>query len=158
MSTHVSDSGAPSPSPAPRRRASAMQRWLLRAMVGVYRRTGGRIGGRVGSTPVLLLTTSGRKSGLPHTVPLGYFDRGEVRFVVASNGGAPRNPVWYLNLTSRPDVRVEIGRDAYAAIATPLVGEERAQLWDYLMETAPSYRRYQRAAREIPLVALRRTA
>lgn len=157
MSTPASGSGAPSPSPTPRRRASAMQRWFLRAMVGVYRRTRGRIGGRVGSTPVLLLTTLGRKSGLPHTVPLGYFDRGDVRFVVASNAGAPRDPAWYLNLTARPDVRVEVGRDAYNASATPAVGEERAQLWDYVMETAPSYRRYQRAAREIPLVTLRRT-
>ena len=126
-------------------------------MVGMYRRTGGRIGGRVGSTPVLLLTTTGRKSGLPHTVPIGYFDRGEERFVVASNAGAPRDPAWYLNLVAHPEVRVEAGRDAYTAIATPATGEERMELWNYLMETAPSYRRYQRAAREIPLVLLHRT-
>ena len=147
----------PDVSPAPARRASAVQRWLLRVMVGVYRRTGGRIGGRVGTTPVLLLTTIGRKSGLPHTVPVGYFDRGEVRFVVASNAGAPSDPAWYRNLSVHPNVRVEVGRDAFTAIATPATGEERAQLWDYLMETAQLYRRYQRATREIPLVILRRT-
>ena len=127
-----------------------MQRWFLRLMAGVYRRSGGRIGGRIGSTPVLLLTTTGRRSGQPHTVPVGYFDRGEVRFVVASNAGAPRDPVWYLNLRAHPEVRVEVGRDAYTAIATPATGEERAQLWEYLMEAAPTYRRYQRATREIP--------
>lgn len=134
MFTPTPDS--PSPSPSPIRRASAVQCWFLRAVVGVYRRTGGRIGGRVGSTPVLLLTTTGRKSGLPHTVPVGYFDRGEVRFVVASNGGAPRDPAWYLNLTAHPEVKVEVGHDAYEAIAMSAIGEERAQLWDYLMETA----------------------
>ncbi|HET9919173.1 MAG TPA: nitroreductase family deazaflavin-dependent oxidoreductase [Ktedonobacteraceae bacterium] len=134
-----------------------MQGWFLRAMVGLYRRTGGRIGGRVGSTPILLLTTTGRKSGVSHTVPLGYFDRGDVRFVVASNSGAPRHPAWYFNLTAHPEVRVEIGRDAYAATVTTATGEERAQLWNFLMETAPLYRRYQRTAREIPVVMLRRT-
>lgn len=144
-------------SSSPGRRGSAMQSWFLRAIVGLYRRTGGRIGGRVGSTPVLLLTTTGRKSGASHTVPLGYFDRDGVRFVVGSNNGALRHPAWYYNLTAHPEVRVEIGHDAYAATATPATGEERAQLWDFVMETAPAYRRYQRTAREIPLVILRRT-
>lgn len=147
--------GSDTPSPAPRR-ASAMQRGFMRAMVGIYRRTGGRIGGRVGSTPVLLLTTTGRKSGAPHTVAVGYFDQGDVRFVVASNGGAPRHPAWYLNLTAHPDVQVEVGRETYHAIARVAVGEERTRLWNHVMETAPSYRRYQRTAREIPLVALDR--
>jgi deazaflavin-dependent oxidoreductase (nitroreductase family) len=148
---------ATSDTPPPIRRASAMQRWFLRVMVGLYRRTGGRIGGRVGSTPVLLLTTTGRKSGVPHTVPIGYFDRNGVRFVVASNAGAPRHPAWYFNLTAHPEVRVETGRDAYKATAATATGEERAQLWDFVMETAPPYRRYQRATRVIPLVILRRT-
>ncbi len=158
MSTSSSggSSSFPSPSPAPRKRASAMQRWLMRAMVGMYRRSGGRIGGRVGSTPVLLLTTTGRTSGVAHTVPIGYFDQGDVRFVVASNGGAPRHPAWYFNLVSHPEVRVEVGRDTYDAVARVATGEERARLWDYVMETAPLYRRYQRAAREIPLVTLHR--
>lgn len=148
---------SPSPTPAPRRGTSAMQRWFLRAIVGVYRRTGGRIGGRVGPTPVLLLTTTGRKSGLPHTTPVGYFDQGDVRFIVASNGGAPRHPAWYFNLTAHPEVQVEVGRDTYHAVARVATGEERTRLWDYVMETAPPYRRYQRVAREIPLVVLQRT-
>src|SRR5690242_581572 len=89
-SSDAPDNSSATPAFAPVRRASALQRWFLRTMVGMYRRTGGRIGGRVGSTPVLLLTTTGRKSGLPHTVPIGYFDRDAARFVVASNGGSPR--------------------------------------------------------------------
>ena len=147
--------GSDTPSPAPRR-ASAVQRGLMRAMVGIYRRTGGRIGGRVGSTPVLLLTTTGRKSGASHTVAVGYFDQGDVRFVVASNGGAPRHPAWYFNLTSHPEVQVEVGRETYRAVARVAAGEERTRLWNHVMETAPAYRRYQRTAREIPLVVLDR--
>ncbi|HEU4783862.1 MAG TPA: nitroreductase family deazaflavin-dependent oxidoreductase [Ktedonobacterales bacterium] len=148
--------GSDTPSPAPRR-ASAVQRGLMRAMVGLYRRTGGRIGGRVGSTPVLLLTTTGRKSGASHTVAVGYFDQGDVRFVVASNGGAPRHPAWYFNLTAHPEVQVEVGRESYRAVARVAAGEERTRLWNHVMETAPPYRRYQRTAREIPLVVLDRT-
>jgi deazaflavin-dependent oxidoreductase (nitroreductase family) len=138
------------------RRASAFQRWLLRVLVDLYRRTGGRIGGRIGPTPVLLLTTVGRKSGRRHTAPIGYFDRDGTRFVVASNGGLPYNPAWYFNLVAHPDVEVEVRRERYRAVATPVVGEERQQLWDYVMAAAPAYRRYQRAPREIPLVTLRR--
>lgn len=140
------------------RHASAFQRWLLRRLVGLYRRSGGRIGGRVGRTPVLLLTTVGRRSGRPHTVPVGYFDRDGTRFVVASNAGRPYHPAWYANLVAHPDVEVAIRRERYRAVATPAAGEERRQLWDYLMATAPAYRRYQRAPREIPLVILRRVA
>ncbi len=148
--------GSDTPSPAPRR-ASAVQRGFMRAMVGIYRRTGGRIGGRVGSTPVLLLTTTGRKSGVSHTVPIGYFDQGDVRFVVASNGGAPRHPAWYFNLTAHPEAQVEVGRETYRAVARVAAGEERTRLWNHVMETAPPYRRYQHSAREIPLVVLDRT-
>jgi F420H(2)-dependent quinone reductase len=77
--------------------------------------------------------------------------------VVASNAGAPRDPAWYFNLTAQPEVRVETGHDSYTATAMIATGEERVQLWDFLMETAPLYRRYQQTAREIPLVILRRT-
>jgi deazaflavin-dependent oxidoreductase (nitroreductase family) len=118
--------------------------------------------------PVLLLTTRGRRSGRLHTVPLGYFDCAGVRFVVASNGGAPGDPAWYLNLTVHPEVQVEVGRESYAAIAMPAMGEQRAQLWDYLMATARFYRRLmatvrvyrrsQHSARQIPLVVLHRIA
>ena len=71
--------------------------------------------------------------------------------------GAARHPAWYFNLVAHPEVRVEVGHDAYSAIVRVATGEERARLWDYVMETAPPYRRYQRTAREIPLVVLQRT-
>ncbi|HST88998.1 MAG TPA: nitroreductase/quinone reductase family protein [Ktedonobacterales bacterium] len=137
-----------------RRRAPAPWRWLLALQVALYRRSGGRLVGRVGRTPVLLLTTTGRRTGTQHTVPLGYFDDGGVRYVVASNGGAPRNPAWYFNLVAHPEVRVQVGAEVSAAVARPAAGEERARLWEHLMTTAPMYRRYARAPREIPLVVL----
>lgn len=137
-----------------RRRAPAPLRWMLALQVALYRRTGGRLAGRVGRTPVLLLTTTGRKSGARHTVPLGYFDAEGVRYVVASNGGAPRDPAWYLNLVAHPEVGVQVGADVYTAVARPATGEERTRLWEHLMATAPMYRRYARARRDIPLVVL----
>src|SRR6185437_6874432 len=112
-----------------RRRAPAPLRWMLGMQVALYRRTGGRLGGRVGRTPVLLLTTTGRKSGARHTVPLGYFDDDGVRYVVASNGGAPRHPAWYFNLVAHPEVRVQVGAAVYEAMARPATGEERTRLW-----------------------------
>lgn len=116
-----------------------MQRGFMRAMVGIYRRTGGRIGGRVGPTPVLLLTTTGRRSDASHTVAVGYFDHDDIRFVVASNAGAPRHPAWHYNLNAHPEVQVEGGRETYRAVARVAAGEERARsrLW---RSTAPSER------------------
>jgi deazaflavin-dependent oxidoreductase (nitroreductase family) len=144
-----------SPTTAPaRRRARAPLRWLLALQVALYRRTGGRLGGRVGLTPVLLLTTTGRKSGARHTVLLGYFHADGVRYVVASNGGARRNPAWYLNLVAHPEVGVQVGAEVYTAVARPATGEERARLWKHVMATALMYRRYARAPREIPIVVL----
>lgn len=137
-----------------RRRAPAPLRWMLALQVALYRRTGGRLGGRVGRTPVLLLTTTGRKSGVRYTVLLGYFDDDGVRYVVASNGGARRNPAWYFNLVAHPEVDVQIGSDVYTAVARPAAGEERTRLWKHVMATALMYRRYARAPREIPLVVL----
>lgn len=138
------------------RRAPAPARWAMRALVALYRRTGGRMMGRVGSTPVLLLTTTGRRSGQPHTIPLGYFELDGARFVVASNGGSARNPAWYGNLVAHPEVEVEVGRDAYHAIAVPVSGEQRARMWDHVVRVAPMYGRYTRSPREIPVVLLRR--
>src|SRR5690348_9284615 len=137
----MSAMSSPPTTPA-RRRAPAPWRWMLGMQVTLYRRTGGRLAGRVGRTPVLLLTTTGRKSGARHTVPLGYFDDDGVRYVVASNGGAPRDPAWYLNLVAHPEVGVQLGPEVYAAVARPATGEERTRLWDHLMATAPMYRRY----------------
>ena len=154
-------SSSPTPnstiSTAPRR-APAPMRWAMRLAVGLYRRSGGRIGGSVSGTSVLLLTTTGRRSGKAIARPVGYFDLDGVRYVIASNGGAPADPAWYRNLLAHPEVTVEVGRERYQAVATPATGEERARLWEHAVAVAPAYGKYARGPREIPVVVLRRSA
>jgi deazaflavin-dependent oxidoreductase (nitroreductase family) len=125
-------------------------------MVGLYRRTGGRILGRMGGVPTLLLTTTGRKSGRAHTIPVGYFELDGVRYVIASNGGAPHDPAWYRNLLAHPDVQIQVGSETYTAQATVATGEERARLWEHATRVSPAYGRYASLGREIPVVTLRR--
>jgi len=142
--------------PTPPRRAPAILRFALGAMVRLYRLTNGAIGGRMGSQPVLLLTTTGRKSGRPHTIPISYFMDGETRFLVASNGGADRNPAWYFNLTTHPQVELQVKGERISATATPAAPDERARLWTQVVAAAPNYARYQHnTRREIPIVLLR---
>src|SRR5688572_13699267 len=109
---------------------------MSRANVAVYRLTGGRIGGtwRVGSAlrkgvPICLLTTLGRKSGQPRTAPLLYLRDAERVVVVASQGGLPRNPQWYLNVLEHPDVTVQIGRTKRSMRARVADETERSALW-----------------------------
>ena len=101
----------------------------LKAHAAIYERTDGRIGKHSGGVPALLLTTTGRKTGLPRTHGLTYCrDRGDV-VVVASNGGSDRPPAWLLNLQAEPRVTVRVGRRVTGATARVAGPEERAQLW-----------------------------
>ncbi len=143
------------PTSAPRR-APLPQRLAMSLWVSLYRLSSGAIGGRMGSTRILLLTTTGRKSGKEHVVLLGYFKDGETPFVVASHGGSDNHPAWYLNLVAHPQVVAQIGgkRAPYTAeVASP---DERARLWAQVIATAPSYAPLQQTTtREIPIVLLR---
>jgi deazaflavin-dependent oxidoreductase (nitroreductase family) len=122
---------------------------------GVYQATGGRLGGRLGKVPVLLLTTRGRRTGRPRTTPLAYFQDGDSIVLVASNGGAPRHPNWYENLTVHPEVRVTRGRSTQAMTARTATAEEKRRLWPVVVSAYRGYERYQqRTSREIPLVIL----
>lgn len=124
--------------------------------VGLYRLSGGKLGGEMRGLKVLLLTTIGRKSGKVHTVPLGCFDRPGGYVIVASNGGQPTHPAWYHNLKSQPQVTVQIFDKVIPVTAEVLTGEARAQAWQQVITTAPSYANYEkRTTREIPLVLLR---
>lgn len=124
--------------------------------VGIYRLSGGILGGRMIGFRVLLLTTTGRKSGKAHTIPLGRFDHKDGYIIVASNGGQPTNPAWYHNLKSNPRVTVQVLNKVMSATAEVLSGEARAQAWQQVIATAPSYAKYEkRTTREIPLVLLR---
>ena len=105
------------------------------------------------TVPSLLLTTTGRKSGLARTVPLLYLADGENVVVVASQGGMSKHPEWYLNIVANPKVTVEIGGDARAMLARTADAEARAGLWPRLVAMYSSYDTYQqRTTREIPVV------
>src|SRR5262245_22136869 len=136
-----------------------IQRAAIRAFIAghtaLYRLTAGRIGQKVVGLPVLLLTTTGRKSGRPRTVPLVFFEDGERLVVIGSKGGAPQDPVWWLNLQKNPEAEVQVGaerRRVRARLASP---EERARLWPRAKRENPTYAEYEkRTTREIPVVIL----
>ena len=121
----------------------------------VYRLTRGKVGGRIGKTPVLLLTTTGRKSGQPRTTPLLYAKDGDGYVVIASKGGAPQHPLWYLNLQANPRAEVTVGSERRQVHARDTQGEERERLWRALGDLYPGYDKYaQKTSRQIPVVVL----
>jgi deazaflavin-dependent oxidoreductase (nitroreductase family) len=121
----------------------------------VYRLTGGKVGGRIGKLPVLLLTTIGRKSGQPRTQPLVYTRTDDGYAVIASKGGAAQHPLWYLNLRANPLAEVTVGRETRKVRGRDAEGEERDRLWRTLAGLYPGYDRYaQKTSRRIPVVVL----
>jgi proline iminopeptidase len=123
-----------------------------------YRETGGKVGHiwREGST-ILLLTTKGRKSGEPRTIPLIYAQAGDRYVIIASKGGAPENPGWYENLAKHPEVEVQVEADVFRARARTITGEEREGLWRKACAVWPHYDEYaKKTTREIPVVVLER--
>jgi deazaflavin-dependent oxidoreductase (nitroreductase family) len=125
--------------------------------VALYRASGGRVGGRFRNktAPVLLLTTSGRKTGKQRTTPLLYVEEAGRYVVIASVGGAPRHPAWYLNLRDKAEATIEIGRRKLAVTAETASPEERPRLWALATEMYPTYDDYQaKTSREIPVVIL----
>lgn len=136
-----------------------VRRFLIRAMSrthgGVYRMSRGRLLGRVAGMPVLLLTTTGRKSGRPRTATLTYFRDGDDLVVIGSFGGSDLPPAWWLNLQRDPRASVLIGRTTSTVEARSATTEEHDRLWPLVTETNPGYARYQkRTARRIPIVLL----
>jgi len=134
----------------------ALLRAGMRLAVVLYRWSGGRIGGRTHGLQVLLLRTTGRRTGRKHTVPVGFFRYEGAYVVTASNGGQGTNPAWLLNLRSDPAITIRIGRRESRAAATEAPTELRDTLWGELMQIAPGYARYeQRTSRRIPMILLR---
>lgn len=135
--------------------AGPVQRFVTGAHAAVYRLTGGRVGGRMLGSPVLLLITTGRKTGRRRSTPLLYLEDGEDLAVVASNGGAKQHPAWWLNLKAAPEAEVEVGSRTLRVRAEEATGEEKRRLWERLVEMYPPYANYQRrTVREIPVVVL----
>ena len=115
------------------------------------------LGGGTGLVPTLVLTTTGRKSGKSLTLPLIYGRAGNSCVVIASKGGAPQHPAWYLNLAANPEVEVQVKAERFRARARTASGAERAALWQQLVEIYHPYEKYQAAtSREIPVVVLDR--
>ena len=134
---------------------AAAQKWATKVHSSLYRAMGGRLGGRMVGSPVLLLVTTGRKSGRRRTTPLLYLEDRDRYVIVASNGGAPTTPLWWLNLRANPDATVELGGRKIHVRASEARGEEKRRLWKRLVAMYPSYEGYQQKTdREIPVILL----
>jgi deazaflavin-dependent oxidoreductase (nitroreductase family) len=117
----------------------------------------GHLGGFLDDFPILLLTTTGAKSGRPHTTPLMYVNDGGRPVVFASAGGSPKNPAWYHNLLAHPEVGVEMGEESFGAVAVVAEGAERERLWELAVDSNPPLGAYpEKLDRLIPLITLER--
>jgi F420H(2)-dependent quinone reductase len=130
-------------------------RWMGRLNVPLYRLSGGRLMGKVNEAPVLLLTTTGRKSGQQRTAPVVYLADDESYVVIGSNAGHSRTPAWSLNLKATPEAEVEVGRRRVPVRARVAEGEERADLWRRHNEQYSGFDEYEaRTDRDIALFVL----
>lgn len=128
----------------------------VKSHIRAYVESDGKKGHRWHGLPALLLTTRGRKSGKLRRTALIY-GRDEPNYLlVASNGGAPTHPLWYLNLAENPEVELQVGPDTFAARARTATPQEKARLWQRMSDIFPHYDKYQtkaaKAGRDIPLV------
>lgn len=123
--------------------------------VAVYRGTGGKVAGRMGGLTLLLLTTTGRKSGRSRTKPLGYVRDGDDYLLAASNAGNDFFPAWWLNLKSNPEAEIQVGGEKLKVTARKATPEERERLWPKFVASYRGYSGYEtKTDREIPVVIL----
>ena len=128
-----------------------------RNIIEEFRANAGKVGGPFQGRRLLLLTTTGAKSGQKRINPVMYNTDGDRILIFGSKGGAPIHPAWYHNLVANPEVTVELGTETFKARATVLTGEERERLYRKQAEEVPQFATYQeRTARTIPVVALER--
>ena len=128
-----------------------------RQVIEDFRAKGGKAGGQWADRPLLLLTTTGRKSGKPYTTPVMYLRDGERFAVFATHGGSPTHPDWYHNLVADPTVTVEVGSETFDARASTAPSAERDQLYARQAKLYPQFAEYeQRTTRKIPVVILER--
>ena len=133
-----------------------MNKWAERnkAVIEEFRAGGGQV---KGWAPLILLTTTGAKTGQPRIAPLMHVADGDRIIAVASKGGHPNHPEWYLNLLAHPEVTVEVGSEKFDTTARILTGNERERAFRRAAEVFPPYAEYQKkTAREIPVIVLER--
>ena len=125
------------------------------AIIEEFRENDGKVGGQFADTPLLLLHTTGAKSGLPRLNPVAYVADRERLVVMASKGGSPTNPDWYYNIVANPEVSVEVGTDQFQARATTAAEPERTRLYEKMAAVNPGFAEYQRqTTRIIPVIVL----
>jgi deazaflavin-dependent oxidoreductase (nitroreductase family) len=123
----------------------------------IYRRTGGRFGAKAGGLQMMLLTTTGRRSGQPRTTPLNCIRDGDRYLAVASFGGDDRDPQWFKNLQANPEATVQLGSETFPVRATVATDDEKKTLWPKVVGIYKGYEGYQRkTSRDIPIVILTR--
>jgi deazaflavin-dependent oxidoreductase (nitroreductase family) len=128
-----------------------------RKLIEEFRANRNKTDGPFAGRPLLLLSTTGAKSGQSRTSPMMYVKDGDRLLVIASNIGAPKHPSWYHNLVAHPDVTVEVGAETYEATANVTKGAERQRVWNMILEGYPFFAEHQaKTTREIPVVALER--
>jgi deazaflavin-dependent oxidoreductase (nitroreductase family) len=128
------------------------------ALIAEFRANGGQVGGSFAGRPLLLLNTTGARSGQPRTSPLVYTTDGARLVIIASKGGAPSHPDWYHNIVANPAVEIELGAERFPARATIAEGAERQRLYDQMAAQMPFFAEYQRKTpRQIPVVVLERS-
>jgi deazaflavin-dependent oxidoreductase (nitroreductase family) len=129
-----------------------------KAMIEEFRANEGKVGGMFENTPLLLLHTTGAKSGKSRVNPVAYMADGERLMVFASKSGAPTNPDWYHNLVANPEVSVEVGTEQFQAQATVAPEPERTKLFEQMVAMNPGFAEYQQKAapRLIPVIILTR--
>jgi deazaflavin-dependent oxidoreductase (nitroreductase family) len=122
-----------------------------------FRANGGKVSGMFEGAPMLLLTTTGAKSGKPYTTPVVHTADGDRIVIIASKAGADTHPDWYHNIVANPEVTVELGTETFPATASVAKGEERQRLYDAQAELMPNFKEYaENTTREIPVVLLTR--
>jgi len=128
-----------------------------RNLIEEFRENDGKVGGMFEGAPLLLLTTTGAKTGQVRVAPLAYTKDNGRFVVIASKGGALSHPDWYYNLRENPEVTIEVGTEKFPARATIQDGDERRRLFDQMAEQMPNFAEYQRnTPRQIPVIVLDR--
>ena len=127
-------------------------------LIAEFRANNGAVTGMFAGAPLLLLTTTGAKSGQPRVSPVVYTRDGDRWVIIASKGGAPTHPDWYHNLRANPKIDVEVGAETFPVTVEDIVGDERDRLWTEIVAERPGFGDYQtKTTRTIPVLRLTRT-